>query len=132
MRHFLVGLLSLALLPFFMYMGITTPVSAQQCFVLDDVVKNELTDVAGVTFVVIAEPDAVKAALEMFASKGASIPAGVTRFLVYKAVGPKGELLAAEPKSINYAERQKIGKAVMRPPHSPLSSATPNSVIAGR
>src|SRR5690349_23598630 len=96
MRHFLVGLLSLALLPFFMYMGITTPVSAQQCFVLDDVVTNELTDVAGVTFVVIAEPDAVKAALEMFAEKGAKIPEGVTRILVYKAVGPDGKLLALQ------------------------------------
>ena len=96
MKTLLVGLLSLALLPV-MYLGITTPASAQDmCFELDAVVVNELTDVPGVTFVVIDEPDAVKAALEMFASKGASIPAGVTRILVYKAVSDKGELLALQ------------------------------------
>jgi hypothetical protein len=95
MKNLVLGLIALALLPV-MYLGITTPVSAQQCFELNAVVALELTDKPGVSFVVIDEPGAVKAALEMFASKGASIPEGVTRILVYKAVGPKGELLALQ------------------------------------
>ena len=90
------GLLSLALLPP-MYMGITTPVSAQEakCFVIEDVVALELSG-PGFSSVVIAEPDAVKAVLEGFAAHGVVIPDGVTRVLVYRYVDPSGDTLAIQ------------------------------------
>lgn len=90
------GLLSLALLPP-MYMGITTPVSAQEakCFVIEDVVALELSG-PGFSSVVIAEEDAVKAVLEGFAAHGVVIPDGVTRVLVYRYVDPSGDTLAIQ------------------------------------
>jgi hypothetical protein len=96
MRNLVLGLLSLALLPP-MYMGITTPVSAQEakCFVIEDVVSLELSG-PGFSSVVIAEPDAVKAVLEGFAANGVTIPDGVTRVLIYRYVDPSGDTLAIQ------------------------------------
>ena len=86
MKNLLVGLLALALLTP-MYMGITTPAQAQSscAWYLDDVTPA-LTE----PFIVIDEPDAVKALVEMLVSKGqfpADIGAKVTRVLLAKITG---------------------------------------------
>jgi hypothetical protein len=95
MKNLLLGLLALALLTP-MYMGVT-PATAQEtpaCFTIEVVVATELTG-PGMSHVVIAEPDAVKAALEMFAGNGVAVPEGVTRILVYRYVD-KGVTLALQ------------------------------------
>lgn len=80
------GLIALALLPV-MYMGITTPVSAQSCmYVLDDV-SPTLTE----PFTIVAEPDAVKALVEILVAAkqfDADLGAKVTRVLLAKITGP--------------------------------------------
>lgn len=81
MKTLLAGLLALALLPP-MYLGITTPASAQSVcmFTMDDVTPT-LTE----PFIVIDEPDAVKAMVEMLGDViSPEVGAKVTRVLLAK------------------------------------------------
>jgi hypothetical protein len=89
MRNLVLGLLALALLPP-MYMGITTPVSAQSasasCSYTLDAVAPTLTE----PFIIIDEPDAVKALVELLVAANQFTPeigVRVTRVLLAKITG---------------------------------------------
>jgi hypothetical protein len=88
MKNLLVGLLALALLSP-VYLGITTPASAQSsCTWTLDAVVPTLTEED--PFIVVDEPDAVKALVELLVAANefpADIGARVTRVLLIKITG---------------------------------------------